>query len=128
MLTQVGRTDEQLRCILPVANQQIYFAMLQQTTSQSNQIIQYVVGKADLEDIITNLVNDKMERFYANKKAEANADKLLTPKEVTEILGVNLTTLWRWHNEGYLVKVYIGDKPRYKQSDIDRILMRGGEK
>ena len=68
-----------------------------------------------------------MQKFFDRKKEEAKSDVLLTPKEVTELLGVNLTTLWRWHREGYLVKVYIGDKPRYKQSDIDRILMKGGK-
>ena len=102
--------------------------MLQQIQPNQNQIVQFVVGRDDLQDIISNLVEEQMRKFFDRKKAEAAEDKLLTPKEVTEILGVNLTTLWRWHNEGYLVKVYIGDKPRYKQSDIDRILQRGGEK
>lgn len=67
-----------------------------------------------------------MQKFFDAKKQEAKSDVLLTPREVTELLDVNLTTLWRWHKEGYLTKVYIGDKPRYKQSDIDRILQRGG--
>ena len=100
----------------------------QSTTTQQNQVVQYVVGRDDLHDIISNLVEEQMQKFFDRKKEEAKSDVLLTPKEVTELLGVNLTTLWRWHREGYLVKVYIGDKPRYKQSDIDRILQRGGEK
>ncbi len=101
--------------------------MLQPTINPS-PVVQYVIGRDDLEEILNGIVDSRMAQFFERKKAEANADKLLTPKEVTEILGVNLTTLWRWHNEGYLVKVYIGDKPRYRQSDIDRILMKGGEK
>lgn len=88
---------------------------------------QYVVGKDDLEEIISGIVDAQLERFFARKKQEAEADQLIRPKEAAEQLGVNLTTLWRWHNEGYLKKVYVGDKPRYKQSDIDRILQKGGQ-
>ena len=102
--------------------------MLRTTKPQPTPIIQYVVAKDDLEEVINGIVEAKLESFFEAKKQEAKSDELLTPKEVTEILGVNLTTLWRWHNEGYLTKVYIGDKPRYRQSDIDRILKKGGEK
>lgn len=102
--------------------------MLQQTTPQPNQIVQLVVGRDDLEEILNGIVDSRMAQFFESKKQEAKSDVLLTPKEVAEILGVNLTTLWRWNNEGYLTKVYIGDKPRYRQSDIDRILKKGGEK
>ena len=102
--------------------------MLQQTTPQPNQIVQYVIGRDDLEEILNGIVDNRMSQFYERKKAEANADKLLSPKEVAELLDVDLSTLWRWNNEGYLTKVYIGNKPRYRQSDIDRILMKGGEK
>ena len=98
----------------------------QSTTPQQNPVVQYVVGRDDLEEILNGIVDSRMAQFFERKKAEAAEDRLLTPKEVTGILGVNLTTLWRWHREGYLTKVYIGDKPRYKQSDIDRILQRGG--
>lgn len=96
--------------------------MLQTTQLQT----QYVIGKDDLEEIICNLVDAQMQRFFDRKKQEAEADQLIKPKDAAEQLGVNLTTLWRWHNEGYLKKVYIGDKPRYRQSDIDRILQKGG--
>ena len=84
--------------------------------------IQYVVGKDDLEEIINNIVDARILRFFDNKKKEAEANKLIKPKDAAEQLGVNLTTLWRWNNEGYLKKVYVGSKPRYKQRDIDRIL------
>lgn len=107
-----------------LANQEYNKSMLQQTTS--TQIVQYVVNRDDLEQVINNLVEEQMQKFFNSKKAEASKDILLTPKEVAELLDVNLSTLWRWHREGYLTKVYIGDKPRYKQSDIDRILQRGG--
>ena len=102
--------------------------MLQPTINPTQFQPQLVIGKDDLVEIINGIVDAQMQRFFDRKKQEAEGDTFLTPKEVAELLGVNLTTLWRWHNEGYLVKVYIGNKPRYRQSDIDRILQRGGDK
>lgn len=96
--------------------------------STATPVVQYVVGKDDLENIINGIVDERMSRFFEKKKQEAEADHLITPKEAAELLEVNLSTLWRWHNEGYLTKVYIGDKPRYRQSDIDHILQKGGAK
>lgn len=87
---------------------------------------QYVIGKDDLEEIICNLVDAQMQRFYDEKKKEAEADQLIKPKDAAKQIGVNLTTLWRWNKDGYLKKVYVGGKPRYKQSDVNRILQRGG--
>lgn len=84
--------------------------------------IQYVIGKDDLEEIINGIVDARMQLFFDNKKKEAEADRLVKPKDAAEQLDVNLTTLWRWHHVGYLKKVYVGSKPRYKQRDIDRIL------
>lgn len=86
---------------------------------------QLVIGKDDLVDAINEIVDARLQCFYESKKKEAEADQLITPKDAAEQLGVNLSTLWRWHNEGYLVKVYVGNKPRYKQSDVNRILQKG---
>lgn len=102
--------------------------MLQPTINPTQFQTQLVIGKDDLAEIINGIVDAQMQRFFDRKKEEAKGDTFLTPKEVTELLDVNLSTLWRWHREGYLMKVYIGNKPRYRQSDIDRILKKGGEK
>lgn len=101
--------------------------MLSTATPQPTHIIQYVVAKDDLEEVINGIVDAKLESFFEAKKVEAKSDVLLTPSEVAELLDVNLSTLWRWHRDGYLVKIYIGNKPRYRQSDIDRILKKGGK-
>lgn len=48
-------------------------------------------------------------------------DKLLTIKEVQEILNVSKTTLQRWDNSGKLVAVRTeGGHRRYKESDINK--------
>ena len=86
---------------------------------------QLVIGKDDLVDAINEIVDARLQCFYESKKKEAEGDQLITTKDAAKQLGVDPSTLWRWHKEGYLVKVYVGNKPRYKQSDVNRILQKG---
>lgn len=51
-------------------------------------------------------------------------EKYLTPAEASKILHVNLSTLWRYGKNGYLVPIEVGGKRLYKQSDIDKILRK----
>ena len=66
--------------------------------------------KQELEEIV---MSDKLETYP-------------TPKQVSEILNVNLVTLWRWSKVGYLVPLEIGGKRRYKMSDIKKLLNKKG--
>jgi len=53
-------------------------------------------------------------------------DKMLTPREVAELLHVHTNTLRRWSDEGTIVAYRIsprGDR-RYRLQDIDRFLAR----
>lgn len=53
------------------------------------------------------------------------ADKVETypsPRQVSEILHVDLSTLWRWNKRGYLKPVEIGGKRRYKMSEVNALL------
>lgn len=37
------------------------------------------------------------------------------------MLEVDKSTLWHWDKEGYLKKVHIGGKPRYRESEVKAI-------
>jgi len=50
------------------------------------------------------------------------AKRYHSPKEVGEMLGVNLSTLWRWKKRGYLVPIEVGGKRKYVDEDINAIL------
>ena len=65
----------------------------------------------------------KLEDAVISDKAETYP----TAKQVSEILGVNLSSLWRWEKKGYLVPANVGGKRRYKMSDVKSIL-EGGAK
>ncbi|KAA6308586.1 hypothetical protein EZS27_039776, partial [termite gut metagenome] len=49
-------------------------------------------------------------------------EKYLTREEVKEICGVCDATLWHWNKKNYLKTIKIGNKVRYRMSDIRRIL------
>ena len=54
--------------------------------------------------------------------AEARKEKYLTKDEVRELCGVCDATLWHWNKKDYLKTIKIGNKVRYRMSDIRRIL------
>lgn len=64
--------------------------------------------KRELEEAI---ISDKTETY-------------LSPKQVSQMLNVNLTTLWRWNKRGYLVHIEFGGLRRYRMSDV-KSLMNG---
>ena len=65
--------------------------------------------KRDLEEVV---ISDKAETYPS-------------PKQVCEILDVDLSTLWRWNKRGYLCSSEVGGKRRYKMSEVKAILNGG---
>jgi len=65
--------------------------------------------KAELEEIV---LTDKAESYP-------------TVKQVSEMLSVDLSTLWRWNKKGYLKHIEFGGGRRYKMSEV-KALMNGG--
>jgi hypothetical protein len=53
---------------------------------------------------------------------DANTETYPSPDQVSKILDVDKSTLWRWRKQGYLTPIEVGGKRRYKMSDIKRIL------
>lgn len=65
--------------------------------------------RRELEEIV---LSDKMETYP-------------TVKQVSEILNVDITTLWRWNKKGYLKTIEFGGGRRYKMSEV-KALLNGG--
>ena len=52
---------------------------------------------------------------------------LMSSKDVCQLLGVSLPTLWRWNKAGFLVPLKIGKGKyslKYKREDVNRILSK----
>jgi excisionase family DNA binding protein len=50
-------------------------------------------------------------------------EKYLTADEVAEKLSVTRVTLWQWDKKGILKPAKIGNKVRYRQSDLDAVFL-----
>ena len=83
--------------------------------------IRMEVSGEDLLAFSSNLINRAKEEL-ATQVAEARKVRFLTKEQVKELCGVCDATLWHWNRKGYLKAVKIGNKIRYRTSDIQRIL------
>mgnify|MGYP001459760132 CR=1 FL=1 len=79
------------------------------------------IKKNDLFELFQKFQSEKMELDKALHKAEST-EVYLSPAEVSKMIGVDLSTLWRWEKTGYLYGYRIGGKKRYKKSDITKIM------
>jgi hypothetical protein len=89
-----------------------------------NGNVTVAVSLSDLKDFAVTLIDNskrELELAVISDKAETYP----SPKQVSEILNVDLSTLWRWSKRGYLVPVEHGGKRRYKMSEVKRILNGG---
>jgi excisionase family DNA binding protein len=49
-------------------------------------------------------------------------DRLLTPEQMAEKLGVKLCTIYQWTHEGYIPHLKLGRLVRFREADINRWL------
>lgn len=74
----------------------------------------YILKKEDLETVLQSVIKETIESHFEKPKEE----KLLTIAQVCKLLDVDKSTLWHWNKDGYLKKIHIGGKPRYKESEV----------
>lgn len=104
----------------PVLKQQLMKDLLSILREAPGSIRLEVSGE-DLLAFSSNLINRAKEEL-ASQVAEARKVRFLTKEQVKELCGVCDATLWHWNRKGYLKAVKIGNKIRYRTSDIQRIL------
>lgn len=84
-----------------------------------NTILQITAG--DLCDFAHQLALSVIDIVRSQNKNDSE-NELLTIEEVEAILKVSKMTLWRWNKSGQLKRIDIGGVPRYRRSDIERLL------
>ena len=92
---------------------------------QSGANVSITIQASDLKEFLHSVVG------YAKKELEEavisdKAETYPSPKQVSEILNVDLSTLWRWQKKGYLVPAEVGGKRRYKMSEVKALLNKKG--
>jgi len=83
--------------------------------------IRFEVNGEDLLVFSNDLIN-RAKNELSIEIAEARKERYLTKAEVMEMCDVCDATLWHWNRKGYLQSVKIGNKVRYRLSDIQNIL------
>ena len=80
-----------------------------------NQIIFDVLSKKELED----LIGKSLEEVIKNNPQNIPPDQeLLTRDEACKLLKVDLSTLWRWTNQGKITAYGIGSRRFYKKEEL----------
>lgn len=97
------------------------FEILQNSPELAENITLQVNGK-DLLNFAETLVKETAAEIEAKIKSENKPDELMTRQQVAEMLGVTLTTLFHWNNKGILPTIKIGNKVRYRRSDVEKAL------
>lgn len=90
---------------------------------QTTPNVSITIDANDLMGCLRLVIKEAKEEWdaaIAAKKTEA----YVSPAEVSQLLHVDKSTLWRWGKTGYLIPVEVGGKRLYKMSDIDKILRK----
>ncbi|MFL0171103.1 helix-turn-helix domain-containing protein [Tenacibaculum maritimum] len=75
----------------------------------------------DATELLTQFQNLHAELIalkQGTNKVDTNKDKLLTRKQTAEILSVSLPTIWSWGKKGIIKAYRIGNKIRFKESEV----------
>lgn len=72
---------------------------------------------ADFKKEILDGVSEVLKGF-ANNLQSKESDVLLTREETAKLLSVSLVTLWDWTKKDILPAYRIGNKIRYKKSEV----------
>lgn len=79
--------------------------------------------KAQIEAANTSIRQPSQEQ-----QKEETDKKVLTAKEVCQMLSVSMPTLWRWNTTGYLVPTLVGTgkvkRRKYNIEDVKRIMQQ----
>ena len=88
---------------------------------KSGENITLAIPAKDLHEFAKAIVAEskkELEQILMDEKAESYP----TPKQVSKILNVNLSTLWRWDRSSYLKTIEFGGGRRYRMSDVKALL------
>lgn len=99
---------------------------LMQIISNGQANIKLEITGQDLRNFSNELINRAVTEVAAAVKA-AEEERLLTREEVKEMCNVCDTTLWLWNKRNYLKVVKVGNKVRYRLTDVKRILGKTGK-
>lgn len=84
----------------------------------TKQIIQ--IENTNITDFKKEIISSVSEVFkdFANSLQVTDNDVLLSREETSKLLSVSLVTLWDWTRKDIIPAYRIGNKVRYKKSEV----------
>lgn len=89
----------------------------------SNAHVRLEVSGEDLLAFSNDLINRAKDELTTIVE-EARKERFLSKEEVKQLCGVCDATLWHWGKKNYLKPIKVGNKVRYKMSDVQRIFRK----
>jgi len=84
----------------------------------TNQITTVQIQGIEAETLLQKFAKLETQISELTKKPEPTENRLLTRKETAELLGVSLVTLHNWIKSGIIIAYRIGNKVRFKESEV----------
>jgi excisionase family DNA binding protein len=79
------------------------------------------IGTNELNEWLFEVIRSTKKELVLSEKTESYP----TVKQVSEMLNVNASTLYRWNKKNYLKTIEFGGGRRYKMSEV-KALLNGG--
>ncbi len=86
-----------------------------------NGNITIAVSIKDLKEFAKELIETTKQELQ-QQITDNNTETYLSPIQVSKMLDVDRSTLWRWDKKNYLSPVEVGGKRRYLLSEINALL------
>ncbi|MCF4101041.1 helix-turn-helix domain-containing protein [Gillisia sp. M10.2A] len=86
----------------------------------------YNVDPEDFKNEILFGVEKQLEKFAKNFKPK-EPEIWIGRKEASEILGVTFPTLLDWNKKGILTPYKVGNRVRYKRSEIEQVILNSNK-
>lgn len=85
---------------------------------QNQTILLQSITLEELTKRIGKDVKDEINVLLKNQQLKNDQDELLTRIEASELLKIDLSTLWHWTNKGKVKAYAISSRRYYKRSEL----------
>lgn len=90
-------------------------------TIEANPNIILQISGSDLLQFAHDIATEVREQAIKDTQ-NFLCEKLLSGKEAAEMCGVGFSTFWRWVKQGKVPQIKGAGKPRYRLSDIQKLI------
>lgn len=111
---------------LEILQQQVAENPNMQVTLQGSDLLGFLAQmRSDLVSEMRDAMTDAVmavRRDLMSGLTALNQSRTLTPKEVSQLLKADLSTLYKWNKRGILTRQRIGGKVLYRAEDVERYI------